>query len=246
MRLVEHESDFYARIERASKALRGQLPEVGQGIIAALIRQAQLRLNALRYQEAEAILLNAIEKYPQSADLQSFLGYAYKRMGRVADARERFQLALRLKGKRRDMFLKWVKMEVAEKEWSKAIAVADKALKAIPDFLELLERKVYAERQAGFDFYSGLHREKAQRMWRDAVEHAKQGLKSPEALGQGERQINASLLCSLVICLDMLGEFRERDLWLRQWAAEHPDDPQVQRQCDFLTNKYENAFGASV
>ena len=66
VRLVEGQSDFYARIERASKMLRGQMPEVVPGMVGALIRQAQLRLNADRYQESEQILLEALDKYPQS------------------------------------------------------------------------------------------------------------------------------------------------------------------------------------
>jgi tetratricopeptide (TPR) repeat protein len=238
VRLVESQSDFYARIERASKALRGQLPDAGPGIVGALIRQAQLRLNAMRYQEAEVILIEAIDKYPQSADLHSYLGYAYKRMGRIADARSQFESAVKLKGKRRDMYLQWAAMEIGEKEWSKAITVADKAIKADPDFYEVMERKVFAKKQAGFDFYSGFHREKAGKMWREAADEAKAYIRSPEALQPRERQISSSIYCSAVICLDMLGDFRERDRWFRQWAAEHPDDPQVERQRAFLIQKH--------
>jgi tetratricopeptide (TPR) repeat protein len=238
VRLVESQSDFYARIERASKALRGQLPDAGPGIIGALIRQAQLRLNALRPQDAEAILLEAIEKYPQSADLRSFLGYAYKRTGRVADARTQFESAIKLKGHRRETYLQWVTMEIGEKEWSKAITAADKGIKAVPDCFELMERKVYAKRQAGFDFHRGFHREKAEKMWREAVDEAKAYIKSPEALQLRERQINSSIYCSAVICLDMLGDYRDRDRWFREWAAEHPDDPQVERQRAFLVQKH--------
>lgn len=238
VRLVESQNDFYARIERASKALRGQLPDAGPGIIGALIRQAQLRLNALRYQEAETILIEAIEKYPQSADVRSFLGYAYKRMGRIADARSQFETATKLKGQRKDMYLQWVTMEIGEKEWSKAITVADKAIKAIPDFYEVMERKIFAKKQAGFDFRSGFHREKAEKMWLEAADDAKAYIKSPESLQPRERQMSSSIYCSAVICLDMLGDSRERDRWFRQWAAEHPDDPQVERQRAFLIQKH--------
>src|SRR6266700_8989 len=238
VREVEGKSDFYARIERATKALRGQLPDAGPGIIGALIRQAQLRLNATRNADAEAILAEAIEKYPQAADLRSFLGYVYKRMGRIADARVQFEAALKLKGKKREMFLQWLWMEIEEKEWSKAISVADRALKSLPTFYEMSERKVFAKRQAGFDFHRGLHREKACQMWREAVDDAKQAVKAPESLQSGERQISSSLLCSIVICLDMLNEPRERDRWFQRWDTEHPDDAQVGRQRDFLAEKY--------
>lgn len=239
---VEGGSDFYARLERKSKALRGQLPEIGHGVVGALIRQAQLRLNAQQNPEAEKILLGAIDKYPQSADLHSFLGYAYKRMGRVVDARKSFESAYKLKSLRREHYIQWLRMEIAEKEWSKAIATAEKALRLIPDFPEMLERRVYAERQAGFDFHAGLHREKAERMWRDAVEHAEAALKQPDLLEAGERQTNALLYCSAVVCLDMLREYKRRDELVDRWASEHPDDPELQRQCEFLNRKYGVAY----
>lgn len=238
VRLVEGQSDFYARIERASKVLKGQIPEVAPGVIGALIRQAQLRMNADRHQESEQILLEAVDKYPHSPDLHSYLGYVYKRMGRVADARVQFEAAAKLKSRRRDMYLQWVAMEIGEKEWSRAISVADRAIKVFPDFYEMMERKIFAKKQAGFDFHRGLHREKAEKMWREAAEDAKSHLKPPEALSTGERAISSAIYCAAVICLDMLGETRERNRWLEDWATEHPGDPQVERQRQILIQKH--------
>ncbi|MBI4890910.1 MAG: tetratricopeptide repeat protein [Acidobacteria bacterium] len=238
VRLVEGQSDFYARIERASKMLRGQMPEVASGMVGALIRQAQLRLNADRYQESEQILLEALEKYPQAPDLHSFLGYVYKRMGRLADARTQFESAAKLKSGRRDMYLQWVGMEIGEKEWSRAISVADRAIKVFPDFYEVMERKIFAKKQAGFDFHRGMHREKAEKMWREAADDAKAYIKSPEALSGGERAISSAIYCAAVICLDMLGDTRERNRWLEDWEAEHPGDPQVERQRQILIQKH--------
>lgn len=238
VRLVEGQSDFYGRIERASKVLRGQMPEAAPGMVGALIRQAQLRLNANRYQESEQILLEALDKYPQSPDLHSFLGYVYKRIGRLADARARFEAAAKLKSGRRDMYLQWVGMEIGEKEWSRAISVADRAIKVFPDFYEMMERKIFAMKQAGFDFHRGMHREKAEKMWREAAEDARAYIKSPEELSGGEREISSAIYCAAVICLDMLGETRERNRWLDDWAAEHPGDPQVERQRQILIQKH--------
>jgi tetratricopeptide (TPR) repeat protein len=238
VRLVEGQSDFYARIDRATKLLKGQLPQAAPGIVGALIRQAQLRLNAGRYQESEQILLEAIDKYPQSADLHSFLGYAYKRMGRVADARARFEAAAKLKSGRKDTYLQWIGMEIGEKEWTRAISVADRAIKGLSDFYEMMERKIFAKKQAGFDFHSGLHREKAEKMWREAADDARTYIKSPENLKGGEREISSAIYCAAVICLDMLGETRERNEWLEDWAAEHPGDPQLDRQRQILIQKH--------
>lgn len=236
--MVEASSDLYARIDRQSQALRGKLGAVGPKLIAALIRQAHIRLNAGRHDEAEVLLLEAIDKYPQAPDLLSFLGYLYKRVGRVAEARDRFEAAVKLRGKRKDMFLQWVTMEIGEKEWSKAISAANKGLKVIPECFELMERRVYAKKQAGFDFHRGFHREKGEKMWREAVGDARSYIKSPEKLQTGERQFNASMLCSAVICLDMLRDFDERDRWFGRWESEHPDDPNVQRQREFQRQKH--------
>jgi hypothetical protein len=63
VQLIEGSSDAYARIEAKSKALAGKLPDVGRGIVAAMIRQAWLLKNSGRFQEAETLLLNATERY---------------------------------------------------------------------------------------------------------------------------------------------------------------------------------------
>jgi tetratricopeptide (TPR) repeat protein len=151
VRLVEGGSAFYARIENRSKALAGELPVAGRGIIGSLIRQALLRFNSGQHAEAETILLGAIDKHPNAADLHGVLGYIYKRLGRIADARTQFDAAFKLKSTNPEMYLHWLRMEIAEKEWSKAVSVADRALKILPDAYEIIERKVYTLRQAGFD-----------------------------------------------------------------------------------------------
>jgi tetratricopeptide (TPR) repeat protein len=237
VRLVEGSSEFYTRIENRSKAIAGELPDTGSGIIGSLVRQALLRLNAEQHTEAETILLGAIEKYPNSANLHGVLGYAYKRVGRLADARTQFEMAYKLKSTNPEMFLHWQKMEIAEKEWSKALAVADRALKVLPGAYEIVERKVYTLRQAGFDLHRGLVTDKATKMWNDAVDEVTRQIKDPETLPAGARRLNASLYYSVVVCLDMLNRFKERNNWLDRWEREHPDDPQVAIQKEFLKRK---------
>jgi hypothetical protein len=136
-----------------------------------------------------------------------------------------------------DMFLHWLKMEIFEKEWARAIIVADRALKILPDSYEILERKVYTLRQAGFDFRRGLHHEKAAKMWAEAVEEVKRRIKPPESLPHGARILNASMYYSIVVSLDMLNHLRERNRWLERWEAEHPDDPQVALEKEFIILK---------
>jgi tetratricopeptide (TPR) repeat protein len=236
VRLVEGPSEFYARIDNRSKALAGKLPAVGHSIVASLIKQALLRFNA-NQPEAETILLGAIEKYPNVPDIHGVLGYLYKRMGRVADARAQFEAAFKLKAKNPEMYLHWLRLETAEKEWSKALAITDRALKILPDNYEMIEGRVYVLRQAGFDLYRGTHYEKATKMWTEAVEEVRRRIKSPDAIPTGARHLSASMYYSIVVCLDMLNQLRERNYWLERWEKEHPDDPQVAVQKEFLQRK---------
>lgn len=237
VRLVEGPNEFYTRIENRSKALAGRLPSVQHGLVASLIRQGMLRFSAGQNGEAETILLGAIEKYPNAADLHGVLGYMYRRMGRVADATTHFETAYKLKSKNPETYLHWIKMEIYEKEWSKAINVADRALKLVPDAYEIVERKVYALRQAGFELHRGLHSEKAVKMWIEAVEEIDRSMKSPETLASGARQLNASMYYTMVVCLDMLNQFGERNRWLERWEREHPDDSAVAVEKEFLIKK---------
>jgi len=188
-------------------------------------------------QKQRPILLSAIEKYPNAPDLYGVLGYVYRRIRRIADARAQFEAAFKFRSKNLEMYLHWQKLEIAEKEWSRALAVADKALTVCPDAYEIVERKVYTLRQAGFELYRGMHYEKATKMWSDAVEAVKRYIKSPEKLPSGARGLNSSMYYSIVVCLDMRNQLEERNRWLDRWEKEHSDDPQVSAQKEYLIRK---------
>lgn len=158
-------------------------------------------------------------------------------MGRIADARTQFEAAFKFKSNNPEMYLHWLKLEIAEKEWSKALVVADRALKILPDAYEIIERKVHTLRQAGFDLHRGMHFEKAVKMWTEAVEEVKRRIKPPETLPSGARGLNSSLYYSIVVCSDMLNLLEDRNYWLERWEKEHPDDPQVANQKEFLMRK---------
>jgi tetratricopeptide (TPR) repeat protein len=246
VRLVEGGSDLYARIETSSKALRGKLPDVGRGVISALIRQAYFLMTSGKYAEAETLMLNAIKKYPQIADLEGFIGFLYRKWDRIADARIHFEEAYKLRCKNEDTYRHWVKMELSQKEWTRAIEAADQCLKVLPDFYEMKHFKTDALLKLGLDFTARLQREKAERLWRQAVEELKLALKSPDAVKPGELAISAQMYRTLIICLDLLGDLRALNQCFKQWQLEHPDDPNVAKQAAFISRKRGPAFAASA
>jgi len=234
---VESASDLYGRIETRSKALAGRLPRVGRGVIAALIRQAYLLVTRERFQEAERMLLEAVEKYPNAGDLHGFLGFVYRRWERTTDARSAFEFAYKLKCENRDTYLHWVKMEMAEKEWTKAAKAAEKGLRRVPDCYELANLRTYSLLRAGWDLAARLQREKAEKLWITAVGELKERLRAPETLRTGERQMSAQMYQTLIICLDLLGQTTELRYYFRQWQAEHPDDRNVEIQRNKICRK---------
>jgi tetratricopeptide (TPR) repeat protein len=244
VRLVEGNTDLYGRIETSSKALRGKLPDVGRGVVSTLIRQAYLLMTSGKYPEAEALMLNAIGKYPQAGDFEGFLGFLYRKWNRYADARIHFEAAYKLKCKNEETYRHWVKMELSQKEWTRAIEAADKCLKLLPDSYEMKHFKTDALLKLGLDFTARLQREKAERLWRQAVDELKAALKSPESAAPQERAISAQMYKTLIICLDLLGDLKTLNQFFKQWKTEHPDDPNVAKQADFIGRKRGAAFGA--
>jgi hypothetical protein len=96
----------------------------------------------------------------------------------------------------------------------------------------------------GLDFSARIQREKAERLWRQAVEEIKLALKSPDSVEFCERDISAQMYRTLVICLDLLGDIRALNQFFNQWKAEHPDDPNVAKQADFIGRKRGAVFAA--
>jgi tetratricopeptide (TPR) repeat protein len=238
VRLVEGGTDQFGRIETKAKAIHGELPDVGRGLVAALIRQAFLLLNSGKHQEAEQLLLQAADKYPQAADVQGFIGFLYRRLERFTDAARHFEAAHKLKCTSRDAYRHWVKMEMSLKEWTRAIAAADKGLRAIPNFYELHALRAECKLRSGHDFAARLQREKAVKLWAETADELVKIIKPPDKLRQGERTSSAYMYNVLIICLDLLGDYRALHTHFQAWSREHPDDPKVKYQLEFIEQKH--------
>jgi tetratricopeptide (TPR) repeat protein len=231
---VEGESDTYARIETASKALTGELPNVGRGIVSALIRQAYLLTASSRFGEAESLLLQAIDKYPQVGDLQGFMGFVYRRWNRHTDARKYFEAAYKLKCRNRETYRHWVRMEMSANEWTKAIDAAEKGLRIVPGFYDLHALRAEAKLRSGIDFAARLQKEKASKLWRDAASELMDVLKAHDQASEAERETNASMYRTLTSLLDRLGEYRALKHYMSLWEKEHFHNDEAKRQREVI------------
>jgi hypothetical protein len=76
------------------------LPSAGTGKIMPLIRQVQVNLLRRNFVEAERLLKEGLERYPNDTELISHLGWVYRKWDppRVTDARECFHRVWQFKG----------------------------------------------------------------------------------------------------------------------------------------------------
>jgi hypothetical protein len=108
----------------------------------------------------------------------------------------------------------------------------------IPDFFELQALRAECKLRSGQDLASRLQREKAFRLWEEAKIELIHAIKPADKLQEGEREINGAMYKTLIICLDMLGEFKELRSYLQAWEREHPEDTRPSFQRDFIENKH--------
>jgi hypothetical protein len=230
---LEVETDLFQRLRLKSKALAGTLPPVRHDTIGQLIRQALLFTKGGNFGLGEDLLLKSIEKYPNAADLYGFLGYLYKSVNRITDARTQFSQAAKLKSKNEDTYLHWVKMEMAVREYNNAVRAATAGLLYLPDSFRLRHLWVEAKYRVAQDHFQRLQSEKAERIWREIVEEIETVIKPGRSLRGDEAEINSALLKRLVICLEHLNEIDELNKRFLQWSSEHTGDaaiPQLREQ----------------
>ncbi|MGB6689751.1 MAG: hypothetical protein WBE76_18090 [Terracidiphilus sp.] len=239
---IEESTDLFKRIDTKSRALAGTLPSVGRDIISQLIRQAILFTSGGNFPKGEELLLNAIDKYPNAADLYGFLGYLYKGVNRTTDARIQFERAGKLKSKSEDTYLHWVKMELAEREYNSAVRAATLGIAQLPGSYKLLQLRLDAKYRVAEDHQRRIQPEKAERIWKEIIEEIEKILKPRRLLKADESEINAALFRRLVVCLEHLGDMPELNRRFAQWFNEHKDDPSIPRQREIFTRRRGGLF----
>ena len=163
VREVYGRTEQWRRIEAAYQTITHGLPSGARSKIGAIIRQCGLLVKSQRHEEAEQLMQNALSDRPGDSDLYGFSGWIYKNCSppRIADARRQFARAAELRSIKEDMYEHWARMEIGQREWTKAAVAAERGLDFIPDSAVL---RYWAGRARGHlskELMGGLHHDRA-------------------------------------------------------------------------------------
>jgi tetratricopeptide (TPR) repeat protein len=233
-------TDNWRRLENARRSLRGDLPTAGNKQVQGLIRQAVLMVRQREQQEAEVLLKNALEKYPSDPNLLAFLGWVYKASEppRITDARATFRRASELRCKNVEMYKHWARLEIEQREWTKAAEAAEQGLRWDANNRELLYAAGYARSRLARELAGSLHPERARQECETAQGLLERAVKSPEKLEVGERRLSSDIYRALVLNCDALDDAGGVYKYLDSWLAEHPDDGNAWSEYGRLSEKH--------
>ena len=260
---VQGGSDLERRILGSIKVITGQTPATPahRQNIGQYIRQAVSFVKLDRHSDAEATLEQALDRYPENADLHGNLGWVYKawKPPRHADARNRFERAAQLKSSKEDMYRHWWEMEKNRLEWTSAASAAETGLANVELSHDLAYMAGLARSQLAKDLYQQTQYSRAEQEARKAERHLLTALRDPGDLEQGKYQSQSRIHRSLVINYEHLvriSRFQnnigvEKHFLSRlrsslsRWSNEHPNDPYVSSERQRLISWFPEINGQS-
>lgn len=240
VRKVMGSSDLYRRVEAGYRAVSGKLPKSVTPQLSAIIRQAVFHVKNRDFKMAEELLQNALAKYLNNPDLTGFLGWVYKAWDppRTTDARENFKRAWQLKCADEEMYKHWSRMELDQREWTRAADAAERGLKFFPASSQLLYLAGLAHSRLGRELLGGLHHEKADTEFEQAQELLTKALRAPESLEIGERKLNADVYRAIVLNCEFRRDMAGLERYFAEWLAEHPEDPDAHSEWARLSSRF--------
>ncbi len=238
VRETERKSEFYRSIEAAFKSVSGALPRVGRGDIAALIRQAVLLVKNGEEQQAEALLLRALEIYPNDPDLMGVLGFVYRRMQppRYTDARAYFQRSHQLNSKTDEMYKHWAKMEMDLREWTKAAEAAESGLLKRPNSKQLAYLAGFARSRLGQEMTARVQHVSAKTEQIRSLDHFNRALDIVSSSAE-DQELNALIYRGLAISAFELSDRDRVKSAFARWRRDFPGDPNLATEWDRISTK---------
>ena len=251
------DSDLATRIKNSIDALRGDVPASHdqRRRIGQYIRQAVSQTQLGEYKAAEATVLQALETYPENADLHGQLGWVYKNWRpspRITDARIRFSRAAQLKSAKEDLYWHWAQMEAKQSEWTSAADAAEMGLGIVGASPRLSSTAGYARSRLARDLYQQAHNSRADQEARLAEAHLKNAVLDVSDIEQGHYRFQSQAHRAMAINYERLirinrslGE-RGTELHftrlladcLNRWNREHPRDDVAATETDRLLQRF--------
>ena len=256
------DSDLATRIVNSIDALRGnvaashdQRRRIGQYIQLA-VSQGKLG----EHKAAEATILQALEVYPENADLHGQLGRVYKfwqTAPRITDARIRFSRAAELKSSKEDMYWHWAQMESNESEWTSAAVAAEKGLEIMGESPRLSSIAGYTCSRLARDLHQQTQYSRADQEARRAEAHLKNALVDIDDIEQGYYRFQSKAHRAMAINYELLirisSSLRERGTelhftrlmadCLNRWNREHPGDAAAVSEKERSLRRYPQLAG---
>ena len=256
------DSDLATRIVNSIDALRGnvaashdQRRRIGQYIQLA-VSQGKLG----EHKAAEATMLQALEVYPENADLHGQLGRVYKfwqPAPRITDAKIRFSRAAELKSSKEDMYWHWAQMESNESEWTSAAVAAEKGLEIMGESPRLSSIAGYACSRLARDLHQQTQYSRADQEARRAEAHLKNALVDIDDIEQGYYRFQSKAHRAMAINYELLirisSSLRERGTelhftrlmadCLNRWNREHPGDTAAVSEKERSLRRYPQLAG---
>ena len=124
-------SDQETRITNGLKGLKGL--GVHSWRVRSFVRQAIALKESSRQDDAEAVLLKGLEEVPNSSEILAMLGWLHSKWlprARIAEAEEDFKKAEALGHWNRNLYAHWADMYYGAREYTRAAAICDRAVKA--------------------------------------------------------------------------------------------------------------------
>lgn len=257
---VQQNTDLARQISKCIAAASDKLLSTPdqRSRIGQYIRQGISLVKLDRHSEAEATLISGLELFPESAELHGTLGWVYKQWSppsRFADARNRFQRAADLKGKKPDIYVHWSQMEADDNELTRASEAAEAGLQVLPRNLQLGLLAGSARLRLGKSLALQALDERAEQEFRKAEQLLKSVLVAPEFTDEGAYAFRSQVLRALVLTYEQLvkvtstpkrgrtNSVRRRFLrmlgeTLIQWNREHSSDQYAKTELSRLVERF--------
>jgi len=136
------------------------------------------------------------------------------------------------------MYQHWARMELDQRDWTKAAEAAERGLKKSDGSKELVFLAGYARSRLGQDMMARLQQASAGDEFRRSLQWLERAIAIPGSGSSQDRDMNKQIYRALVINCAWLQETRKMEEIFNVWFQEHPDDPNVQSEWDTLAAKF--------